>query len=150
MKLFRKAINFDLDTKEMAKYMENISQGYYNLEKSLKKFGFEHRQGSGYISNQKLDNIDLAKKLKQVVQENTWLTKCVKAIDVTNIDKNFEYIDYIKNIEVPELKTLDELNNNNSETTTRSPELQEFIAMSSASYSNFGMQKQEMNDNIED
>lgn len=35
--------------------------GYGALKKTLKKYRFEHRQGSGYISQKKLDSISIAR-----------------------------------------------------------------------------------------
>ena len=53
----RKALNFDLDTK---KYEENTGKhsptAYVEIKRFLEKNNFEHRQGSGYISKDSLND----------------------------------------------------------------------------------------------
>lgn len=50
-----KAINFDLDTNKM-KEVNLYPKGYKILGAALKMHGFEYRQGSGYISKEKIDS----------------------------------------------------------------------------------------------
>lgn len=91
----RKAINFDLDTKEM-KNQGMYPRGYRLLGNSLRKCGFEHRQGSGYISKEKLDSITIARMMEQVTRENPWLAECVRKIDVTDIGRQHDLTSVVK------------------------------------------------------
>ena len=91
-----KAIFFDLNTKEMSKHFKNIPMGYKMLETSFKRHGFNHRQGSGYISDEKYNNITMYKIIEKIVKENPWLKTCAKKFDVTNIDNRS--FDALKNI----------------------------------------------------
>ena len=58
---YLKAINFDLDTHKLqANYPgANYRNAYYDLRRFFEKHGFEHRQGSGYISLTKLATADI-------------------------------------------------------------------------------------------
>lgn len=117
----RKALNFDLDTKKM-KEMNLYPKGYRLLGSSLKKHGFEHRQGSGYISKVKLDGDNVYDIISDVVSENEWLASCVKKIDVTDIGKQHDLTMTVKELsemfdeasQTEELDDLDNLNEDNS------------------------------------
>lgn len=117
----RKALNFDLDTKKM-KEMNLYPKGYRLLGSSLKKHGFEHRQGSGYISKVKLDGDNVYDIISDVVSENEWLANCVKKIDVTDIGKQHDLTMTVKELsemfdeasQTEELDDLDNLNEDNS------------------------------------
>ncbi len=85
----RKSINFDLDTNKL-KALGIYPDAYKQLGKSFMKYDFEHRQGSGYISRNKLYNSDVLDVIKKVVKENEWLKDCAKKIDVTDIGKTFD------------------------------------------------------------
>lgn len=90
-----KAINFDLDTKKLK---ENglYTDGYRQLGRSLHKYGFDHRQGSGYVSRDKMISADVADVVNNVVRENPWLSDCVKKCDVTVVGKQFDLVPTIK------------------------------------------------------
>ena len=117
----RKALNFDLDTKKM-KELNLYPRGYRLLGSSLKKHGFEHRQGSGYISKAKLDGDNVYDIISDVVSENEWLASCVKKIDVTDIGKQHDLTTTVKELsemineanQTDELDDLDEPNGDNS------------------------------------
>lgn len=85
----RKAINFDLDTSKM-RDMELYPYGYRRLERSFQKLGFEHRQGSGYVSVYKISESSVYGMLEQLVTENPWLIRCAKRIDVTDIGRQHD------------------------------------------------------------
>lgn len=85
----RKAINFDLDTKAMRE-MSLYPDGYRMLGLSFAKYGFEHRQGSGYISEDKLDSDQVNDIVASIVTENPWLIRCAKRIDVTDIGRQHD------------------------------------------------------------
>lgn len=90
-----KAINFDLDTKAMKEYGV-LPNGYKSVGTSLSKYGFSHRQGSGYISNEKIKDADALDAIIKTTKENPWLGDCVKKIDVTNVGRQFDLTDAVK------------------------------------------------------
>lgn len=95
-KLKRKAINFDLDTNEM-KSLGIYPDGYRQLGKSFYKWGFDHRQGSGYVSKAKLSNNQVNDIVMNVTEENLWLARCGKKIDVTDVGKQYDITALVKN-----------------------------------------------------
>ena len=86
-----KAFNFDLDTNKLKLFFNPYTDAYSKLRSVLKKHGFEHRQGSGYISEKQLDDNDVYIITKKIAQQCPWLATCAKEFDVTNIDKNGIY-----------------------------------------------------------
>ena len=54
-----KAINFDFDTKKLALARGSAPKCYYEIRKTMKRLGFDHRQGSGYVSREKIDSADI-------------------------------------------------------------------------------------------
>lgn len=98
-----KGIFFDLNTKEMTKYFKNVPMGYKRLETSFKRHGFNHRQGSGYISDDKCTNSQIGKKIKSIVKENPWLKTCARQFDVLNVDNRYySLLDTISKVEIKE------------------------------------------------
>ena len=92
----RKALNFDLDTKEYEKYTKRKAPtAYYEIKKFLLNKNFEHRQGSGYISKESLNDVRILVLIENMTKELKWLKKCVKQIDITNIGKQHSMIDTI-------------------------------------------------------
>ncbi len=91
----RKALNFDLDTNEMKK-RDMYPKGYSILGGALKKYGFEHRQGSGYVSKERLDSMTVARIVGKLTQEYPWLAECVNKIDVTDIGRQHDLTDVVR------------------------------------------------------
>lgn len=92
----RKAINFDIDTKKYEEYTgEKAPTAYAEVKKFLKKNGFEHRQGSGYVSKNSLDDLRITAIITNMTLTLKWLRFCVKEIDVTNIGKQHSLLDTI-------------------------------------------------------
>lgn len=56
-----KALNFDLDTHQLKEHYTgaNYRQAYDDLRRFFKRHRFSHRQGSGYISDDKLTTADI-------------------------------------------------------------------------------------------
>ena len=56
-----KALNFDLDTHQLKEHYPgaNYRQAYDDLRRFFKRHRFSHRQGSGYISDDKLATADI-------------------------------------------------------------------------------------------
>lgn len=92
-----KAINFDLDTNKM-KEMNLYPNGYKILGEALKMHGFEHRQGSGYISKEKIDSDAINDLVSEIVSKYSWLSKCINKIDVTDIGRQHDLTMLVKEI----------------------------------------------------
>lgn len=63
----QKYLNFDLDTNKLKQYYpkKDYTRAYKDIEKFLVSRGFEHRQGSAYISKMSIDIVkNLSKKAK--------------------------------------------------------------------------------------
>lgn len=91
----KKTIHFDLDTEKMKKF-SLYPAGYKLLKKSFQGLGFEHRQGSGYISAEKLDSDQINDITGVIIQENPWLAECVRKIDVTDISRQNDLTSVVK------------------------------------------------------
>ena len=85
-----KAFNFDLDTSKLKQHFKNYTDAYKILETQMKKYDFEHRQGSGYVSKKKLSSMSSIAIIKRLSKDNPWLAHCVKKFDVTDIGKTFD------------------------------------------------------------
>ena len=89
----RKALNFDLNTKEYEKYAKRKAPtAYYEIKKFLLNEDFEHRQGSGYVSKENLSDFKIFTIIKNMSEQLYWLRKCVRQIDVTNIGRQYSLI----------------------------------------------------------
>ncbi len=87
-------------------------KGYRLLGGSLHKQGFTHRQGSGYVSQGKIDSFQVNRAILAIVKENPWLAECVKKIDVTDIGNQHDLTmvvkDAVQSQELMELEDLEE------------------------------------------
>ena len=79
-----RSVNFDLSTKAMQEAIGSKTKGYSIIQKSMKEFGFSHRQGSGYRSDKPMSKEEVKGFIKAFGKANPWLADCVKAFDVTN------------------------------------------------------------------
>ena len=87
---YYKAINFDLDTIGLKEFYPRYQQAYKDLLKFFKNRDFSHRQGSGYVSNQKLSSADIIDLVTELKEEYEWTATCVKKIDVTNVGAQYD------------------------------------------------------------
>lgn len=97
---YLKAINFNLSVRELEKYYSDYRKAYYDVKRFFKKQGFEHRQGSGYISKKKLIQADIIDLLDVMNTELPWMSDCVTRIDVTNIGAQHDLKDLLKDLAV--------------------------------------------------
>ena len=94
----RKALNFDLDTKKYEELTGKPSPTAYGIIKRfLKRNGFEHRQGSGYISKESMNDGKIFAIIQNMSMELEWLRGSVEEIDVTNIGKQHSLVDAVQN-----------------------------------------------------
>ena len=130
-----KCINFDLDTKQLLKIFPNGTREPYAL---IKKFfedrGFEHRQYSGYISKELLNNYDITAIVRELGQNFTWLKNCIQEFDVSNVINEVSVKDQIINSAIQQ----ERLNNlNNPNTNTQNPQnTQENIQIPQTNHTN--------------
>ena len=96
---YYKAINFDLDTKILDEIHPSGSynKAYYDLKRFFAKKNFEHRQGSGYVSSQKLTRVDIYRVIEDMSPSLPWMSDAVKKFDVTNIGTQYDLADDIRN-----------------------------------------------------
>jgi len=85
-----KSINFDLFTNKM-KSNGVYPDGYRTLGNSLVKCGFEHRQGSGYVSKKKITSGKVFVIIQKITKENPWLKDCVNKMDVSDVQLTKQY-----------------------------------------------------------
>ena len=88
----KKMLNFDFDTKALQKYYpkSNWRKAYDDVYDFLTSNGYEHRQGSGYITKANTDYLDVQSTLYEMKREFPWLKNCVNKMDVTNIGRTFD------------------------------------------------------------
>ncbi len=86
MSICRKAINFDLSTTALKEHFgDNTVAAYNAIKKFFLENGFSHRQYSGYISNEKLDDKQISKFSEKLNKKFSWLASCLLEFDVTDI-----------------------------------------------------------------
>lgn len=94
-----KAVNFDLDTKALKKHYpkpKSWRKAYKDIKSFLKDNGFKKKQWSGYISKQPMTVFEVDLMMYKMTSTFSWLKHCVNAMDVTNADGKYDYIDIIK------------------------------------------------------
>lgn len=98
-----KAINFDLDTRQLKVCYpgKDYRKAYHDLRRFFDRHNFEHRQGSGCLSKEKLATADIYDLMDDLTQAMPWLGGCVAKIDVTNIGQQHDLLDLVRPIELP-------------------------------------------------
>ena len=69
---------------------------YDDLKHFFKVHHFSHRQGSGYISDNKLTTADIYDLMDELSQQFPWIESCVNKIDVTNVGQQHDLTDLLK------------------------------------------------------
>ena len=85
----KRAINFDLDTKELLKHFKNTHQAYSAIKVFMEDNGFEHRQYSGYVSREPISEFSAISVTEKLNQKFKWLKDCIQKYDVTEISLSF-------------------------------------------------------------
>ena len=91
----RKAINFDLTTVDLKKYFKNTAEAYNQIKSFMLQNGFEHRQYSGYVSNDKLHDYDITNLTIRLRNQFSWLSVCAQKFDVTDIGDQHDLMDIL-------------------------------------------------------
>lgn len=101
----KKAINFDLDISKMLATIGSKTAGYDRLKRAFKKMGFEHVQGSGYISKKPMTSHTLARILRNIVKNNSWIGFCLNSMIESTITDTFDITNMvIKNAQFEQRK----------------------------------------------
>lgn len=95
---YYKALNFDLDTHRLKQHYPgaNYRQAYYDLRRFFKRHQFSHRQGSGYISDNKLSSADIYDLMDDLSTALPWIGVCVNKIDVTNVGRQHDLTELLR------------------------------------------------------
>ena len=93
-----KALNFDLDTHQLKEHYPgaNYRKAYDDLRRFFRRHRFSHRQGSGYISDDKLATADIYDLMDELSHELPWIGICVNKIDVTNVGRQHDLTELLK------------------------------------------------------
>ncbi len=89
MEKYHKLITFDLDTNVLKNiYHAGVyTKAYYDLEQFFKEHHFtEHKQGSCYISDIKMSNLEITDMLKEAKTKLVWFKYGVKDMRVANLE----------------------------------------------------------------
>lgn len=92
MSLARKAINFDLSTNALEQYFINTAEAYSKIKQFMLQNGFEHRQYSGYISKEPLEDYEITNLAIKLKNQFSWLYPCTQKFDVTDIGEQHDLI----------------------------------------------------------
>lgn len=90
MSLSRKALNFDLSTNEVKKHFKHTAEAYNQIKDFMLDHGFEHRQYSGYVSKEMLDDDDITILTFKLSSQCPWLSSYVQKFDVTDIGEQYD------------------------------------------------------------
>lgn len=95
IKKCKKAINFDLNTSQLKKIYNTNNpfvylKAYREIGDFLRQESFSHRQWSGYISNDKLSDVDILNITYKLNIALPWFHQCVKKFDVTDIGEQHD------------------------------------------------------------
>ena len=87
----KKTINFDLSQDMLRKHYpkKNITYAYFGIKSFLSKSGFEHIQGSGYVSEKPISIVKVNAILSSMQYKFPWLCDCVEAIRIANVQERF-------------------------------------------------------------
>lgn len=99
---YYKALNFDLSTHQLNDLYPgtNYRKAYEDLRRLFMSHNFFHRQGSGYISGEKLSTADIFDLMDDLSQECPWIGDCVNKIDITNVGRQYDLTDLLKPTEL--------------------------------------------------
>ena len=97
----RKGVYFEFDT---SKAKGAAPDAYGVMKKALESRGFKARGDLGYVSEKKLDDLQVTKIIDSIFNENTWLTGHITKFEVTNIGEEINMTDFLKKIVAEEKK----------------------------------------------
>lgn len=92
----KRQIAFDLNQEHLKKYYPKPKftlnpnyhrKAYTDIRLFMEKNGFEHRQGSVYVSQKPMTTMDIGTLVRKMAQEMPWLSQCADKLDVTQVGK---------------------------------------------------------------
>ncbi len=101
----KKQISFDLDTNNLKKYYpkpkDSVSEDYYkkaykDIQDFMLKNDFEHRQGSIYVSKEKLFDVSINVLIENMSKNFKWFYKVVNSFDVTDVGKRYSLMQLLE------------------------------------------------------
>lgn len=94
----RKAINFDLDTERLRELFgeSGRSNAYSQILRFLENKGFEHRQGSGYVSLGKLNYAETYDVIQKLVEKYPWVGVCANRLDITDFMAESDAMEFVQ------------------------------------------------------
>ena len=94
----RRSFNFDLNTDSLKEHFSATSpnNAYKKIESFMESHGFEHRQGSGYLSYRPLSMSQALYLFGQMKKDMPWLMNCVNKLDLTEAERVFDLKPYFE------------------------------------------------------
>ena len=91
-----RARNFDLRIEDLKWNYSNSNpkHAYTEIKNYMERHGFEHRQYSGYKSLKPMGDVEVEVFFDKMFQELDWLPHCASKIDVTEIGREYDMLDY--------------------------------------------------------
>lgn len=71
-------------------------RAYYDMKTFFFKHNFIHKQGSGYVSKEKLNSQDVFLLIDDLCSEFPWIIECVEEFDVTNVGTQYGLVEGIR------------------------------------------------------
>ena len=93
----KKALNFDISDSLLKQYYlsKSYKNGWKDINKYLVRYGFLHRQYSGYVSKDVISMIDVIQTVRNMAKYLKWIEYCIKEFDVTIVDDEYSLKNYI-------------------------------------------------------
>ena len=84
------AISFDLDTKLLQDGYPAASwqNAHFDIERSLREFGFARKQGSVYFGDDNVDVVRCQTAVQNLAVHYDWFAPCVRDIRMLRIEDN--------------------------------------------------------------
>ena len=93
----KKALHFDLSMEEVDKYYSYRAKPYQIINRVLLKNGWKRQQGSGYVTDKEYRTDQLRDLIRKLNDEMPHFPECVKVMDITYLDQQWDIIPFIKN-----------------------------------------------------
>ncbi|MCM1103255.1 MAG: hypothetical protein NC409_04030 [Clostridium sp.] len=95
----KKQLSFDIDTNVAKKILgeQRYTQIYADIRNVMRANGWEHIEGSVYMSKNEIDNIDVTFLIKNLKKEFPYITKCVREMhqaDISEVHSRNEQFEY--------------------------------------------------------
>lgn len=95
----RKQLSFDLDIHVCKKILgdANYTKAYKDMRKFFESNDCTHIEGSVYMSNKGMSNLDILHTVSDLLTEYPYLSKCIRSMhqaDISNVHSLEEYFEY--------------------------------------------------------